>query len=224
MFVPQRRWEAGQIDIPSLDDLPQYVLLQGISWEVYEALLREVGDQNKRLTYDSGELEIMSPLPEHEAWKKAIGGLVEILALELDIPMRRLGSTTFKQKTLQKGLEPDECYYVANEAAVRGKRRFDLRRDPPPDLVVEIDISPRAVDREAIHAAMGVPEVWRFDGTTLVAMELSGGSYRPRPGSIAFPALDVARLMPFVEMFGVRGTTATRRAFRKWVLDEFSGA
>ena len=64
-------------DIPTLDDLPQHVLLQGISWEVYEALLREVGDQNLRLTYDSGELEIMSPLPEHEDWKKAIGGLVE---------------------------------------------------------------------------------------------------------------------------------------------------
>ena len=131
-----------------------------------------MGDQNRRLTYDSGELEIMSPLPEHEDWKKAIGGLVEILTLELDIPMRRLGSTTFRQKALQKGLEPDECYYIANEAAVRGKRRFDLRRDPPPDLVVEIDITHRAIDREKIYAAMGVPEIWRFDGRRLACLHL----------------------------------------------------
>src|SRR5215216_7161905 len=159
-------------DIPSLDDLPQHVLLQGISWEVYEALLRELGDQNLRLTYDSGELEIMSPIPEHESWKKLFARMIEIISLEMNIPMWPLGSTTFKQKNLKKGLEPDEGYYVANEAAVRWKKRLDLRRDPPPDLVVEIDITHRAVDREIIYAALGVPEIWRFDGRRLTCLHL----------------------------------------------------
>ena len=218
-------------DIPTLDDLPQHVLLQGISWEVYEALLREVGDQNLRLTYDSGELEIMSPLPEHEDWKKAIGGLVEILTLELNIPMRRLGSTTFRQKTLQKGLEPDECYYVANEAAVRGKRRFDLRRDPPPDLVVEIDITHRAIDREKIYAAMGVPEIWRFDGRRLACLHLepraTGGkgkpwAYREADKSLAFPFLRPADLMKFLKKLPNAELTSLMRSFRDWVLRAFA--
>jgi Uma2 family endonuclease len=200
----------------------QQFVLHGVSWELYEAMLREQADRPVYLTYDNGSLELMSPSPRHELYKKHIGSLLEELAIALDVPIATYGSTTFRRKDLRRGLEPDECYYVRNEAAMRGREEIDLRRDPPPDLVVEIDISPRAVDREAIYAAMGVPEVWRFDGTTLVAMELHDGAYRPRAASIAFPALDVARLMPFVEMFGARGTTATRRAFRKWAQEEFA--
>jgi Uma2 family endonuclease len=207
---------------PPISDVGQQFVLHGVSWELYETMLRELADRPVYLTYDNGSLELMSPSPRHELYKKHIGSLLEELAVALDVPIETYGSTTFRRKDLRRGLEPDECYYVQNEAVMRGREEIDLRRDPPPDLVVEIDISPRAVDREAIYAAMGVGEIWRFDGLTLVVMELDGaGAYRQRVGSIAFPTLDVARLMPFVEMFGSRGTTATRRAFRKWVGDEF---
>jgi Uma2 family endonuclease len=218
-------------DIPSLAELPQHVLLQGISWDVYEALLREVGDQNVRLTYDSGELEIMSPIPEHELWKKNFGRMIEIIALEMNIPMWPLGSTTFRQKKLKKGLEPDECYYVANEAAVRWKKRLDLRRDPPPDLVVEIDITHRAIDREKIYAAMGVPEIWRFDGRRLACLHLerptSGAKgeareYREADRSLAFPFLRPADLMKFLKKLPNAELTSVMRSFRDWVLREFA--
>ena len=198
---------------------------------MYEALLREVGDQNLRLTYDSGELEIMSPIPEHESWKTLFGRMIEIISLEMNIPMWPLGSTTFKHKKLRKGLEPDECYYVANEAAVRWKKRLDLRRDPPPDLVVEIDITHRALDREKIYAAMGVPEIWRFDGRRLAWLHLeppAAGKGKPRvyreaDKSLAFPFLRPADLMKFLKKLPNAELTSLMRSFRDWVVREFGG-
>jgi Uma2 family endonuclease len=123
-------------------------------------------------------LEVMTISSDHEYFKSLIGNLISRLAEEHDIPIASFGSTTFRKKALERGLEPDECYYVANERRVRGKRRLDLRRDPPPDLIVEIDVSYRHVDREAIYAAMGVPEMWRFDGKRLRAFRLVDGGWR----------------------------------------------
>jgi Uma2 family endonuclease len=217
-------------EVTSLAELPQHVLLEGITWEVYDKLLRQVDGQNLRLTYDSGELEIMSPLPEHEYWSTVFGRMIEIMSLELGISMYPLGSTTFRQKQLQKGLEPDECYYVANEPAVRGKRRLDLRRDPPPDLVVEIDITHLAVDREKIYAAMGVPEIWRFDGRRLACLHLAnaGGGrqgkrrvYREAEKSLCFPFLRPADLMRFLKKLPDADQLPVMRAFRDWVIREF---
>ena len=90
----------------------QHVVLHDVSWDLYQHLLAEVGDGALRMTFDNGSLEIMSPLPKHELWKKRIGRMIEIVSLELDIPMESLGSTTFARQDLQKGLEPDECYYI----------------------------------------------------------------------------------------------------------------
>jgi Uma2 family endonuclease len=196
----------------------QYLALHDVSWGLYEHLLEEVGDRPIRITYDNGSMEIMSPLPEHERGKKIIGGLIELIALELNIPMCRLGSTTFKRKDLGKGLEPDECYYLRHEAQVRGKNRLDLPQDPPPDLVVEIDISYRAVDRERIYAALGVPEVWRYDGLRLTGLHLGpDGRYQAIEKSVAFPFLRIADLAPFLKMTAETDETSVMRAFRDWV-------
>ena len=156
---PPRPAEAEFTDLPAPG-----VLLTGVSWDLYEELLRVVGDRPIRMSYDRGDLEIMSPLPKHEKWKKIIGWMVEVLSMELDIPMEPLGSTTFRRNVLAKGLEPDECYYIANEAAVRNKDEIDLKKDPPPDLAIEIELTHRSVNRERIYAGLGVPGLWRFDG------------------------------------------------------------
>lgn len=199
-------------------EVAERVVLHGVSWDFYEALLREIGDQHLYLTYDDGELEIMSPSPDHETWKKLIGRMIELLTLERDLEVRSLGSTTFKRRDLAKGLEPDECYYLDHEADVRHQREMDLRRDPPPDLVVEVDISHHAVNRERVYAAIGVPELWRFDGDRLEAWILGpDGAYRQQDRSRAFAWLVMADLQRFLEMRRQSSETAVMRAFRDWL-------
>jgi len=208
-----------------LQAAPDHIVLYDVSWELYEKLLEEVGEQRVFITYSDGSLEIMSPLPAHERWKTILGGCIEILSLELNIPMARLGSTTFRRKKLAKGLEPDECYYIQHERQIRGKDRIDLRRDPPPDLVVEIEITRRAVAREPIYAALGVPELWRFDGLELTASMLgSDGRYQPVERSVAFPFLRMSDLERFLKMLPATDETSMVRAFRDWVKAELSDA
>jgi Uma2 family endonuclease len=200
----------------------RHVVLRDVSWDLYESLLKEIGDQHVLITYDNGSMELMSPLPEHEKWKKVIARLIEAFTEELNIPMAGLGSTTYRRRDLAKGLEPDECYYIQHEAQVRGKKKLDLHSDPPPDLVVEIDISHRDVDREPIYAALGVPELWRFDGRQLRAMRLTAdGRYEVVDSSVAIPGRKVADLEPFLRMLPATDQTTMIRAFRRWVRERF---
>jgi Uma2 family endonuclease len=115
-----------------------HLLLDGISWQFYERLLEELNDRPIRVTYDNGRLEIMRPVLPHELWRKRLGIMIGLMAVELDIEMEPLGQTTFKREDLEKGFEPDECYYIQHAEAVRGKDRLDLTIDPPPDLAVEV--------------------------------------------------------------------------------------
>jgi Uma2 family endonuclease len=123
-----------------LDEVEHFVL-EGASWQLYEKLLKDIGDRPIRVTYDDGRMEIMSPLPEHERPREFIGGLIQMLCFELNRPVACLGSTTFRRRDKSKGLEPDKCYYFRDEAKMRGRKRLDMRKDPPPELVVEIDIT-----------------------------------------------------------------------------------
>jgi Uma2 family endonuclease len=198
------------------DDM-QHFVLENASWEIYEKLLREVGNRPIRLTYDEGRLEIMSPLPEHERPKKIIGRMIEMLAFELDVSMISLGSTTFSRKDKAKGLEPDECYYFKNEQRMRGRKRLDMKKDPPPDLVVEIDITSRSIGRDPIYAALGVPEVWRYDGRRLQCLHLQSGEYHVRKHSLAFPFLEPAQLQRFLDMLPQHDETSIIKAFVAWV-------
>jgi Uma2 family endonuclease len=196
----------------------QHLLLHDVSWQFYEHLLREVGDRPIRVTYDHGKLEIMSPLPKHEKWGNRIGRMIELLAIELDIPMEPLGSTTFKREDLQKGLEPDECYYIQNAAAVRGKDELDLPFDPPPDLAIEVDITSRSIKREPIYAALGIPELWRFADRRLSVLELDlERKYRPIPRSNVFPFLPIETFSTFLLRLESEEQTAVLREFRDWI-------
>jgi Uma2 family endonuclease len=194
------------------------VLLQNICWSTYEALLEDIGPHpGKRITYDRGLLEIMTTSPRHERIKTVIRRLLEAMTLELGIRIIGVGSATWKRKDLQRGLEPDECYYIGNEEVVRGRDDIDLPRDPPPDLLVEVDISRSSLKRHAIHAAFGVAEVWRFDGDKVRFEKLQpNGDYRETEKSAAFPFLAAADLNRFLAMRGSLDDTSLMQTFREW--------
>ena len=200
----------------SLDDV-QHFVMEGASWELYDRLLRDIGDRPIRVTYDTGRLELMSPLPEHESPKKFIGRMIEMLTFELMMPVSCLGSTTFRRKDKAKGLEPDECYYFKNERLMRARKRLNLKKDPLPELVVEIDITSRSVPREPIYAALGVPEIWRYEGSKLECLHLIGGDYRVRKHSLVFPFLEPSELQRVIERLEEKDENSVLREFIAWV-------
>ena len=180
----------------------EHIVLYDVSWEAYECLLEAFGDRRLRHSYDDGTLEIMSPLKRHDRVKKLVARLIEMAAYELDIEIQGIGSTTLRRSKQLKGLEPDECYYVAHEAEVRDKADYLPGRDPPPDLAVEIDVTSSSVDRMHIYANLGVPEVWRFRDEQLSFWRLqSTGKYVRSVRSRAFPRLTCQVLN---EMLGQR--------------------
>lgn len=197
----------------------QHIVLDDISWGLYEHLLEEVGDRPLRLTYSEGRLEIMSPLPKHEGWSRRIGGLISLICIEQNIAMVPLGSTTFRDAAKEKGLEPDECFYIAHAAdASNMEVAFDPGVNPPPDLAVEIDITRRSIAREPIYAALGVPELWRFDGKQLLVRVLTeGGSYEPSDSSPSFPFLPLAEFARFIDRLRIENDTLVMRSFQAWV-------
>ncbi|HEV3084623.1 MAG TPA: Uma2 family endonuclease [Gemmataceae bacterium] len=199
------------------------LILSGVPWKTYQRVLRVFDDRHLRITYDRGELEIMTISPEHERFKHLIGFLIGVLVEELGWNMSGFGSMTFKRRKPRRGLEPDECYWIQNEALVRGKDRIDLRVDPPPDLVVEIDWTHSSLNRLAIFAIMAVLEVWCFDGKTLrVFLLATDGCYAESPCSRAFPFLPLTELQRFLEMRKTQSETDVIRKFRTWVKDRIA--
>jgi Uma2 family endonuclease len=178
----------------------QRVVLKNISWETYQRLLADHENSSApRFTYDRGVLEIMSPLPQHERYKRAIESLMDVLALERGIGIdSSFGSTTFRRAESGRGFEPDACFYIQHAPMVRGKERLDLDSDPPPDIVVEIEITSPAIDKLPIYAQFGVPEVWRYNGDRLQMLGLQSGQYVERDSSNALPGLaveDISRIL-----------------------------
>jgi Uma2 family endonuclease len=194
------------------------VVLNSVSWSTFESLLAETDHRGTRFTYDRGCLEIMSPSDKHERLKTLLGHVVEMTAVEWNIPIRSGGSTTLKSELKQRGLEPDECYYVANEASVRGCDEIDLMISPPPDLAIEVDISSSSLDQLRIYADLGVPEVWLYDGATLKVYQLrKEGEYTPQPRSPSFPFLPIEEVERFLACRNETDETTWIRSFREWV-------
>lgn len=201
----------------------QCFLLHGVDWDFYEELLRRLDDRHVFVTYDRGDLELMSPSQDHEVYKSLIRRFIEQLTLELNIPIMSLGSMTFRRKKLKRGLEPDECYYIQNEARVR-MIEIDLKRDPPPDLALEVEISRRLLDRVSIYAKLGVPEIWRFDGKSLrILLRGPDGDYHPSDRSASLPMLPPADLVRFIRLRATLDETTLVRQFRAWVREKLAG-
>lgn len=198
----------------------EHVYLPGVSYATYEALLTETGERrNIRFTYNQGEMEIMAPSQDHEHAKKQLAQLIEVLTEELDLPRVSCGSTTFKDQLLDCGLEPDECYYIQHEANIRGKIVV-LGIDPPPDLVIEVDVTTRVVRRLPIYAKLGFPEIWQYTrGNVAIHLLQSDGTYFVANESAALPMVPVKKLVEHLNRYGQTDETSWIRAFRKWVRD-----
>lgn len=198
------------------------MVLHGISWELYEQLRENEANWTIRMTYDRGTLELMSPSCDHEAIRELITEMIKAFTEELGIARRSLGSTTWKRCDLDKGLEPDGCYYILNHHRVCHRRKVDLEVDPPPDLAVETEVSRSAMKRMQIYAALGVPEVWRWRKRGLNAYALDAdGKYVEREFSLNLPMLRVKDLEPFLEFEVAANETTWIRKFRVWVRERF---
>jgi Uma2 family endonuclease len=170
-------------------DVDQRVILMAVTWQQYEALLDLFGDDHPevRVAYLEGALEIMSPSRKHEHIKKTVARLVELYAVERDIPLTGLGSTTFREAAKDRGAEPDECYCVGQEKEI-------------PDIAVEVILTRGGINKLAIHEGLGVPEVWFWRAAVLHAYGLGPDGYRPRDRSQFLPDLDLARLASLAEL------------------------
>ena len=197
------------------------LILPDVEWDDYEHLVDEnIGRHSSvRITYDRGRLEVMSPTSEHDHLADMCTLIAHVLGEETGCDVESFGSTTFKQTRLLKGAEPDACFYVQTASSVIGKRNLDLATDPPPDVMVEIDISHDSTTKLAIYASMGVAEAWRYDGrhNQMHIYHLKDGAYVEAANSIAFPILTSATLSEFLEQSNTKGQTATLRALRQWV-------
>jgi Uma2 family endonuclease len=194
------------------------ILLKNISWKTYESLVNELAEQGGiRLTYDRGNLEIMTPSAPQVGSKKILGRFVESVSEELNIEICSLGSLTCRREDLARGLEPDQCYYIQNEDVVWDREQIDLNQDPPPDLVVEIDVTSSSIDRLSLYASLGVPEVWRYDGNRLIIYQLEAQEYTERDVSPTFPFLSQVEMLRFLELRRTTKENALIRLFREWV-------
>lgn len=193
-------------------------LLTGVRWETYQALSLDLAENpSKQLTYDEGKLEIMTPLPEHEINKGFLGRLVQTTTEVLGLEVASLGSTTLSREDIKKGVEPDECYYITNEELVRGKTSFDFQVDPVPDLAIEVDVTSSSLNRLEIYAALGIGEVWRFDGKSLLIYCLQEGVYEQEERSKILPILSRSVILDFLQRRGARGENALIVEFRQWL-------
>ncbi|ACC83174.1 Uma2 family endonuclease [Nostoc punctiforme] len=196
----------------------QRTVLQNITWETFEALLRDTGeDRGSRFAYDCGVLEIMTPLFEHENPKIQFDRLIFALAVELKTKIRSAGSTTLKRQSITKGIEPDTCYYIQNEPLIRGKQELDLTTDPAPDLAVEIDITSSSVNKFNIYAALGVGELWRYDGEVLKFYQLIESEYIEIKLSRAFPLISVSEMNRFIQQSKTMDEIDLVQSFSAWV-------
>jgi Uma2 family endonuclease len=204
--------ELNRIVVPPGERL----LLRDVDWAELENILVALGEhRSSRIAYHKGTLEIMSPLPEHELSKDFVTDMVKILLIEWDIIAYPLGSTTFKKQAMEAGIEPDQCFYINNAAAVQGKKRLDMDIDPPPDLAIEIDVTSRT--HPEIYAKLGVRELWRLRREQLEINHLQNGVYVVATESQFFPGVPLPeRVAIFFEQARHESWNAAYKSFRDW--------
>ena len=197
----------------------QRFTLFDLTWENYLNIGNQLVDRpGLRLTFDRGTLELMTTSPKHERYKRWLGRFVETIAEELNKPIMPGGSMTFQREELERGFEPDDCFWIAHESAVREKSTWEPVNDPPPDLMLEIEISRSALNRMAIFAAFRVPEVWCYDGDEIrIYLLQPDGTYQRSERSLAFPSIPVQELTLFIPSVEKTGYLSAVAAVRAWV-------
>ena len=193
-------------------------LLHCLDWQGYEKLLKIFGDDGPRVSYLDGVVELMSPGPLHEGYSELLNRMIWDLIVELRIPARSMGSTTFKRRGQKRGLEPDKCFYLSKVASLRGQDLSSLKPLPPPDLAIEVEMSSPLLDKLAIYAGLGVPEIWRYnqDGLTILLLR-PDRSYHVSERSLAFPWLPLDEFRQRLATFDFDQESAWFHAYRIWL-------
>ncbi len=200
------------------------LVLLDVAWADYWQCL-DIRDRLRptaKLTYYRGTMELMTKSITHERYAFNLGRFVSYLCEELGVPCLGCRETTVSREDLERGFEPDEWFYVGpNAARMVGhvqSRQLDFTSDPPPDLAIEVEVSRTLLDRIDIYAAVGVMEIWRFDGQNLTAWRLRGDkTYEAVAVSPVFPTVPLAELVRYVHLAGTVDDTTLARQFRGWV-------
>ena len=195
------------------------VLIQhGVSWNDYEELLDSVGEASSlRICYDEGTLQVMTLSQRHEKYATLVERMVDRLSSFLQVKVLFFGSATMRKRQTQKGVEPDACFYVQNASLVGTKDEIDFNVDPPPDVVVEIDLHHDSISKFPIYAALGVPEFWRYDGNALTIYLLREGQYQPSEVSESLTLLTGAVLTDFLARTSKEDQYDILSAFEEWL-------
>lgn len=192
-------------------------VLPNISWSTYQAMLADMGDRRSaRLNYDQGVLEIRRHSDLHEAINRLLARIVGVLAEELDLPLKEFGSVTLNRQDIKKGAEPDSSFYIQNSDRIQGTK-IDISVDPPPDLVLEIDITNSSMRSFAIYQQLGIPEIWRYANGGIKIYQLQNGKYQECEFSNTFPMISGIVLDRFLQMLNTDDSISIVRAVRKWL-------
>jgi Uma2 family endonuclease len=177
-----------------------HVIMHGVSWQTYQQLLVDRGERcGVLLAYDRGTVELRVPSQEHERVKTTLTQVVEAVAFVRNLHYRSLGSTTFDREDLARGFEPDACFYLDHAQAIAPDRPLDLTVDPPPDLVIEVDITRSSLDKLPIYAALGVPEVWRYTDGEVEIRCLTADAYMVSDTSRVLPGINASMVTRFID-------------------------
>ncbi|MGH9940807.1 MAG: Uma2 family endonuclease [Pyrinomonadaceae bacterium] len=204
-----------------VENLPagSFVVLPDIGWDEYEALLGQLGEsRGLRTSYCDGTLQIMVVSSEHEKYAWFIGRLISAFSLRLHINILFFGAPTMKKERRRKGLEPDACFYVQSAPLIGNRMQLDFGVDPPPDIAVEIDIHHGSISKFPIYAALGVPEIWRYDGEQLRIHLLKQDEYVLATESQALPLLTGDHLTKLLARLREEGEFQTILAFDEWLV------
>ena len=195
------------------------VTFRDASWDQYEELLEQVGEApGLRITYDNGSLHVMTISAEHEKYALFINSLIAGIRLRLRMNILAFGSATMRKRRRAKGNEPDACFYVQTAALIGNKIQLDFETDPPPDIVVEIDLHHDSRPRFPVYAALGVPEIWRYDGQAMTIHHLSAEhQYVEGDASAALPMLTAQILTEIIERMRSEGELNALLAFDEWL-------
>jgi len=201
------------------------VTFQDVSWDEYEELLEQVGEApGLRISYDNGSLQVMTISSEHEKYAFFINSLIAGIRLRLRLNILAFGSATMRKRKRKKGNEPDACFYVQTASLIGNRIQLDFETDPPPDIAVEIDVHHDSRSKFPIYAALGVPEIWRYDGRVMtvyhlakVAADTDASLYVEQDTSAALPILTAQLLTEMIERMRTDGELNALLAFDEWL-------
>ena len=194
------------------------LIMADVPWEEYEQLLEDLGDSRAaKVCYDQGAIEIMTLSSRHEKAKEIMNTLVKLIRDELEITIESVGSTTIHEEMRDGGAEPDESFYVGEVSHVLGYRDLDFSQDPPPDLVIEIDLTSGSMNKLPIYSRFGVPEIWQAVKFRVHIKILTEDGYEEVSASRLFPFLTAETLTYFLDLGMKNGESHAARAFRAWL-------